>query len=236
MTNTADKGIVHEAKKVLNRLKFDKDSIHLDAIINTLNNYLQGTIKISNPLNIAENLHNGHYVDKSNISQLWTLKRFYELLHYNVGLIDIGRKFLSDRNYHGAFESFHSAKYSQGLLDMTKEIVDEVKKGNRNNIGYAKKALTDIILFEGKEYPKKDIIKQYINTIADAYIMEYKHILKNSHQKDITYLYEALGLYNLNNNLIGIAKTTAKIAYHKITYNDNSNTSKMLDINNNLSV
>ncbi len=205
-----------------------KEKIKIDDMIHTLNEYIQGTIKIVNPLNVAENLHNGHYVDRSNISQLWTFKRFYDLLNYNVGLIDVGKSFLSQKNYHGAFESFHSAKYSQGLLDMTKNIIDEVKNGNRDNIGYAKKALVDIVLLEGKEHPKKDVVKHYINTIADAYIAEYKSLLKNSHHRDTSYLNEALGLYRLNNNMLGIAKTTAKIAYHKMAHHtDDSNSAKI---------
>lgn len=205
----------------------------IDSILQILNNYLQGAIKISNPLNVAENLHKGHYVDSSDISQLWTFKRFYDLLNYNVGLIDVGKKFLSKKNYHGAFESFHSAKYSQGLLDMTKSIVDEVRLGNRNNIGYAKKALIDIVLFEGQNHAKEDNIKRYINTIADAYMKEYKISLKGRHT-DNSYLYEALGLYKLNNNMLGIAKTTAKIAYHRMAHHTDDYSSAKIDVHDHL--
>lgn len=217
-------------KDSVNALGIGKAQI--DETINKLNDYLRGAIKINNPLNIAENLHNGHYVEKSNISQLWTLKRFYDILHYNVGLIDIGKRFLSQKNYHGAFESFHSARYSQGLLDITKNIIDEVKKGDRNNIGYAKKALVDIVQFEGKERAK-----EYINTIADAYIKEYKALMKKDHHhNDNTYLYEALGLYKLNNNMLGVAKTTAKIAYHRMAHHTDNSYSKSAQLDNHFHV
>lgn len=211
-----------------------KEKIKIDDLINTLNKYIQGTIKIVNPLNVAENLHNGHYVNRSNISQLWTFKRFYDMLKYDVGLIDVGKRFLSQKNYHGAFESFHSAKYSQGLLDMTKNIIDEVKNGNRSNIGYAKKALVDIVLLEGKAHPKKEVVRNYINTIADAYISEYKSLLKNNHYKNTSYLNEALGLYRLNNNILGIAKTAVKIAYHKIAHHTDDSNSTKIDIHDHL--
>jgi hypothetical protein len=217
-----------ETKKILKRLTTAKNSIQVDEIINTLNNYVQGAINIRNPLNIAENLHNGNYIERVNTSQLWTMKRFYDMVHYNVGLIDVGKNFLSQKNYHGAFESFHSAKYSQGLLDMTKNIVDEVKKGNRNNIGYAKKALVDIVQFEGKERAK-----EYINTIADAYMAEHKALMKMPHHhNDNTYLYDALGLYRLNNNVLGIAKTSTKIAYHKLAHHKENPNNKRIEMDN----
>ncbi len=200
--------------------------IQIDDVINKLNEHVRGAIKISNPLNIAENLHNGHYVDRSNVSQLWSLKRFYDTLHYNIGLIDVGKKFLSQKNYHGAFESFHSAKYSQGLLDMTKSIVNEVKAGRRDNIGYARKALVDIVGLEGNNR-----VHKYINTIADAYIKEYQSLLKTHHGADDSYLYDALGLYKLNNNVLGIAKATAKIAYYKMAHKEDSH-SKSIGIEN----
>lgn len=212
----------------------ESGKVKIDDVIQTLNEYIKGTIKVVNPLKIAENLHNGHYANRSNTSQLWTFKRFYELLNYNVGLIDVGKSFLSQKNYHGAFESFHSARYSQGLLDMTKSIVDEVKNGNRNNIGYARKALVDIVLLEGKEHPKKDLVKSYINTIADAYIAEYKSLIKNGHHKDNSYLKDALGLYRLNNNMLGIAKTSAKIAYHKMAHHSDDSSYANVGVHDNL--
>ena len=205
-----------ETKRILKKLTTAKNSIQIDEIINTLNNYVHGAVKLSNPLNVAENLHKGNYIERGNISQLWIMKRFYETVNYNAGLIDVGNGFLSKKNYHGAFESFHSAKYSPGLIEMTKNIVNEVKTGDRRNIGYAKKALVDIVQLEGNKN-----VKEYINTIADAYISEYKSLLKH-HTKHNVYLYDARELYSLNKNMLGVAKTTAKIAYHKMGQADDS--------------
>jgi hypothetical protein len=216
--------ISDETKKILKKLTKKKESIQVDGIIDTLNKYISGAIKINNPLNIAENLHNGHYIERVNNSQLWTMKNFYERLKYNVGLIDIGRKFLSQKNYHGAFETFHIARYSQGLLDMTKNIVDEVKKGNRNNIGYAKKALVDIVQFEGKERAK-----EYSNIIADAYIKDYlsleitdpkKRLMEMEYKKHN--LDDALELYNLNGNIIKKLKTYNMKLRHKSDFSTDS--------------
>lgn len=205
--------VVDKTKEILKKLNTKKNNIQLDILINTLNKYIQGAIELSNPLNVAKNLHKGNYIERINGSQLWTMKKFYEMLNYTDGLIDVGNRFLIRKNYHGAFQSFHIARYSPGLIEMTKMIVEEVKTGNRHNIAYAKNALVDIVQLEGN----KDV-KEYINTIAEAYITEYKHLMKHhtKHNAYNTYLYDARELYKLNKNMIGVAKTTAKIAYHKM--------------------
>lgn len=189
---------------------------NVELILNKINNYLYGTAKIMDPLKIAENFHSGNYISMVNKSQLWNLKKFYETINYKIGLVDVGKKFMENSNYHGAYESFHSAKYVQGLLEIAKKIVQEVKEGNRNNIGYAKKALTDIVKLEGKSSITN--LKKYINDIADAYIQEYNETNRTNHNKRIDCLHDALELYKLSNNKLKIFKTSLKMIYHNISY------------------
>lgn len=201
-------------KEDKNNLKNEEKSI--DKIIYKLQKYVFGKLKINNPIEVAKNLHSNNYINIANISQLWTLKKFFETINYPTGIIDIGMRFLKEKNYHGAYESFSSITYTPGLIELTKEVVKEVKNGNRNNIGYAKKALVDIVNSEGNKN-----VKEYIDTIANAYFLEYKDNIKKTHHKDDNYLFEALQLYKLSNNKIGILKISSRIFYHKFSHEDN---------------
>lgn len=193
--------VSYDDKIIHNTFNEEKNTFKMEHIIDTINNYIQGEIRLRDPLTVAENLHKGNYVENASDYQLWALKRFYEKTNYVVGLVDVGRKFLSKKRYHGAFEAFHVAEYSQGLLDVVKDVVDEVHSGNRKNIVYAKKALDDIVKIEGKKGVGDDV-RTYINTIAEAYIKQYEIDLDSKeYRADKNYLTSALHLYKLNRQL-----------------------------------
>ncbi|MGV8150909.1 MAG: hypothetical protein ACP5NV_04225 [Candidatus Woesearchaeota archaeon] len=193
----------------------------LDTLTRHVNRDINKNIKSFNPLSLAKNLHKGSYIEKANYSQLWIMKNLYEQIQYVSGLVDIGNKFLSQKNYHGAYESFHAAKYTPGLLDIVKNVVQEVKSKKpyvRDHIGYAKKALVDIVKLdhiakiEGKEGVTQ--LNHYINTIAEAYIQEYESLpVRNVERKQ--YLEHAKELYSLNKNILGKLKVSGKL----ISYN-----------------
>lgn len=185
---------------------------------------LGSQIKLDAPLAMARNLKQMDYLSKATTMDLWNIKKLYEDVKDRKGLIYIGDRFLSQKNYHGAYEAFHAAQYNPGLLDMTRQIVRELKTDSsparHSEISYAKKALVDIVENGRKEmdHVEKKEVHRYINTIADAYYREYKESTRHDGARDESYLKDAQELYMLNHRFLKVMGLATRQAYDRFAH------------------